>query len=144
MLDNTTIIRTHNTTWVDGLIDLKVDVTFLQGILDSVYLAISDLGTLIQNGTIIRNTNTSWITENQYINTSLEMQTAVNQSGYFYDITTSDLQAGSSVVSDAEVDNNITINTTSNADFQANITITNGSISFIWYLDDGNLLLKKE
>jgi len=66
MLNNDTIVRSHNTTWVDNLIDARVVEAFLTTILNSVYAPIGILNGLdIVNQTILNTAITTNITKVQ-------------------------------------------------------------------------------
>jgi 4-diphosphocytidyl-2C-methyl-D-erythritol kinase len=73
-LDNDTVIRNWNTSWIytSAPHTNRTD---------------SDIEIVMDNSTIIRTANTTWITSNQGYNTSVEMQTTINQSDAVYDVT---------------------------------------------------------
>lgn len=169
--NETKLNRTTNAS-----IDNRVTASFLQNLLDSIYVAISDAVNWDKNvaddfnnnnfttqyygitsrydkGNFSTNYATSgyWTALNETYNTSAQMQAAINQSSYFYDIsasdlictdciggteiaeladadvsdtlTCSDLVAGSEVVADTEVADDITVAT------NHNITVTGSGIT---------------
>jgi len=76
--------------------------------------------TELQNGSIVRSQNTSWITSNQNYNTTKNMQDAINQSTYYYDINTNrsyywdNLNSPSDIGSDDITDDGTWITPTNN------------------------------
>lgn len=84
-IDNDTIVRSHNTSWVDGLIDARVVEAFLTAILNSVYAPITVLSgldivnqSMLDNSTIIRSHNYSWCADSVDNDTILRNGTDAN------------------------------------------------------------------
>ena len=103
MMDNGTIIRVYNTSWILNNQGYNTSLDMINAVnqsgLDYVFNVYwnnvinhptkfgntsSEVALMMDNGTIIRNYNTSWILNNQAYNTSAEMIVAVNQSGLIY------------------------------------------------------------